>query len=102
MIELIIAIMFTATVVYLSTRAAIQSKWGVLNQKPQHNEQVFAQSKLAYNTLALDKNNLLQQNTKLESQLRFMTEQYKTRRCYQKEKDQLFQERIVQVTGILI
>jgi hypothetical protein len=42
--------------------------------------------------LAIEKNNLLQQCAKIESQLQFITGRYNAGERYQKENEQLYQE----------
>src|SRR4051812_37545490 len=89
---LIGAIILTAAIVWLLMRAAAQSKWMMLNQQLQTCEQAFAKAQAANNALQTDKHNLLQQYAKLETQLQFVTEQYKISQRYQKENEELYQE----------
>jgi len=92
MTVLVSAILLTAAVVWLMMRFAAQRKWIVLNQKLQHCEQALAETQQVHQTVLSDKNNLLQQCARMESQLQFITEQYKASQRYQKENEQLYQE----------
>ncbi len=86
------SLIVTGIIVWLVVRTAMLGKHVVLTEKLHLAEGSYQQLQQTNNTLLADKNELIRQTTRTESELHFITEQYNSSKRYQKENEILHQQ----------